>query len=219
MSETILDQKRWFAGIDLGQSQDHSAVVILERVSTAGERDPLTFMPPLETSYNVRHLERMKLGTPYQAVVERIRMMVEAPVLAGNVTLVVDATGVGGPVVDLLKEAIRKAPIVAVIITGGDRQHYQDGRYRVPKRDLVSGVTVLLESGKLRISQQLPEAKILIKELMNMRVKISPGGHEAYEAWREGQHDDLVLALALALWRARGSVRRQIGVPTPLFRR
>ena len=133
MTETFTEEKRWFAGIDLGQSQDHTAVVILERATTGGDRDPLTCMPSTETTYNVRHLERMKLGTPYQAVVERIRVMVEAPALAGNVTLVVDATGVGGPVVDLLKVAIKRAPIVPVIITGGDRQHYQDGRYRVPE--------------------------------------------------------------------------------------
>lgn len=32
------------------------------------------------------------------------------------------------------------------------------------------------------------------------KVKISTSGHDSYEAWREGDHDDLVLAALLALW-------------------
>ncbi len=33
-----------------------------------------------------------------------------------------------------------------------------------------------------------------------MRVRITPKLHEQYGAWREGEHDDLVLAVAMALW-------------------
>ena len=36
-----------------------------------------------------------------------------------------------------------------------------------------------------------------------MRVKVSAGGDEKFGAWRSGDHDDLVLATALACWRAR----------------
>ena len=41
-------------------------------------------------------------------------------------------------------------------------------------------------------------------ELLGFRVKIDPTtAHDSYAAWREGAHDDLVLALALAVWHAR----------------
>jgi hypothetical protein len=41
-------------------------------------------------------------------------------------------------------------------------------------------------------------------ELLNFRVKINlASGHDSYEAWREGDHDDLVLAAAMAVWSAR----------------
>jgi hypothetical protein len=210
--------RKWFAGLDLGQSQDHTAVVLVERMTTwQQDRDAATLDRVADTTYNVRHLERTKLGTPYQAVVERVRGIVEMPQLDGRITLVVDATGVGGPVVDLLRVAVKKAPIVPVVITGGDRPAYQDGRYRIPKRDLIAGLTVTLETGRLKISQRLPEAKTLTKELSNMRVKISSSGHDAYEAWRSGDHDDMVLALALALWRAKLAARRQMAVPRPLL--
>jgi hypothetical protein len=53
----------------------------------------------------------------------------------------------------------------------------------------------------------------LVKELLNFRVKINIStAHDSYEAWREGDHDDLVLSVALACWAGerylnRGKVR------------
>jgi len=47
----------------------------------------------------------------------------------------------------------------------------------------------------------LADAETLKKELLNVRVKIyiaTP--HDSYEVWREGDHDDLVLSVALACW-------------------
>lgn len=31
---------------------------------------------------------------------------------------------------------------------------------------------------------------------------MKPAANEMFGAWREGQHDDLVLAVAIAVWRA-----------------
>jgi hypothetical protein len=37
---------------------------------------------------------------------------------------------------------------------------------------------------------------VLVQELLNFRVKIDPlTAHDSYGCWREGGHDDLVLAL------------------------
>jgi hypothetical protein len=43
-------------------------------------------------------------------------------------------------------------------------------------------------------------ADALADELLAFRAKISARGHHTSEAWRESDHDDLVLALALACW-------------------
>jgi hypothetical protein len=37
---------------------------------------------------------------------------------------------------------------------------------------------------------------------LNFRVKITTNANDTYEAWREGQHDDLVLGLSMACWYA-----------------
>lgn len=116
--------------------------------------------------------------------------------------LVVDATGVGRPVVDMLRK--ENLSFSSVLITGGDVEHREHGFYRVPKRNLVSAVQVALQSGHLKIAEELTLAETLRKELLNFRIKVNIStAHDSYEAWREGDHDDLVLATALACWRAR----------------
>ena len=48
-------------------------------------------------------------------------------------------------------------------------------------------------------------AGILMAELITFRSKITVAGNETFGAWRERDHDDLVLAVALALWLAENA--------------
>ena len=153
--------------------------------------------PPLA----LRHLERFELGTPYPEMVARIGAMRAAPPLSVDRSyLVVDETGVGRPVVDMFEQA-GQAPI-PVTITAGFAPKYDpaDGSYTVPKRDLVSTMAVLLEQRRLLIPPSLPLAELLTRELQEFKRKVTPVGSDTYAAGREGQHDDLVLAVALAAW-------------------
>ena len=49
----------------------------------------------------------------------------------------------------------------------------------------------------------LAEAETLIRELQDFRIEFTAAGHLTFNA-RSGKHDDLVLALAIAVWRAYG---------------
>jgi hypothetical protein len=90
---------------------------------------------------------------------------------------------------------------VPITITGGQQVTRGSAGYRhVPKRDLVGALAVLLQTRRLRISRELRHAERLIEELQNFRVKITSAGNDTYSAWRESLHDDLVLALAVAVW-------------------
>jgi hypothetical protein len=89
----------------------------------------------------------------------------------------------------------------AITITGGETVSRETrNRFRVAKRELVGCLQVLLQTGRLKIASALPEAELLVKELLAFQVKITSNAHDTYGAWREGAHDDLVLALALATW-------------------
>ena len=110
-------------------------------------------------------------------------------------------TGPGRPVFDMFSEARLSCPLYGVSIHGGESLTHEGRHYKVPKRDLVATVQVLLQSGRLKIADSLPDASLLQKELLNFRVTIDPAtAHESYAAWREADHDDLVLATALACW-------------------
>ena len=179
-------------GVDLGQAQDYTALTILERSGAA------------ENRYQVQYLERLPTGTPYPAQVARVKELHDR--LSRDTKtkphLVVDQTGVGRPVVDMLRATGLKP--VAVTITGGDAVSQDGDNYRVPKRDLMSAVQVLLQSERLKIARGLTEAHTLTSELLAFKVSISLKGHDSYGndvgPWRENPHDDLVLAVALACW-------------------
>jgi hypothetical protein len=152
----------------------------------------------------VRHLQKFELGTKYSEIVRVVRGLLSREPFRRRMRytrLLVDRTGVGRGVVDSFYEhGVRP---LSVSIHGGSTvtEEPADLSYRVPKRDLVAAVQVLLQNGRLKIASELELAPVLKKELLNFRVKIDPRtAHDSYEHWREGDHDDLVLATALACW-------------------
>lgn len=182
---------KFFIGLDLGQASDYTALAVLERLAQPGK---------IEAQYHVRHLERVR-NVPYPDIVDKIMVMMRSPALGSSAVLVVDQTGVGAPVVDLFRRT--HARLNAVLIHGGDSETSDGQTWRVPKRNLAGVLQVLFQSGRLKISKKLPLAGTLQAELMNFKVRIDPvTAHDSYSAWREADHDDLVLATALACWYA-----------------
>jgi hypothetical protein len=211
-------------GLDLGQAQDYTAVTILDEVYPDGVQlarpgdefrrmksdgsswyaSPPISSEPVEPLFHCRHLERLKLGTSYPNVAKHVKHLMQR--LANQASLAVDATGVGRPVIDLLRTFDLQP--VGITITGGDTVTHEPGLgWRVPKRDLVSSVQVLLQTERLKFAEDMPLVPVLVQELLAFRVKISDAGHDSYGSWREGVHDDLVLALAVAAWWVQRSTR------------
>jgi hypothetical protein len=178
-------------GLDLGQASDYTALVIVEASADA------------EPRFAIRHLQRMALGTSYPKIAEYVAGLLRREPLLGNCDVVADATGVGRAVVDLLRRY--GVNPIAVTITGGDAATHDADGYRTPKRDLVGVLQVALQQGRLKCAD-LPGAEVLQAELLNFRVTVNAlTGHDSYGAgpagaWREGDHDDVVLATALAVW-------------------
>src|ERR1700730_2231958 len=98
----------------------------------------------------MRYLERLALGTSYTTVVERVRQVVRQRPLMSRCPLVMDATGVGAPVLDLMRVASLGCGIVPVNLTGGDRESNSGGVWNVPKQVLISGLLVMLENKSWR---------------------------------------------------------------------
>lgn len=202
------------AGLDLGQAGDHTALAILQIMAAASlvsaddeldvrlnrlqaQTRHLETSPDSLCGYALVGLERFPLGMSYPEQVSKVRQRMMTPELRERTMLIVDATGCGRPVLDLVRQTGLACDGVTIHGGGGVRE--VPGGFRVPKRDLVSVVQVVLHQGRLKFAKELPELATLKAELEKFRYKISPAGHDSYSA-REGAHDDLVLALALACW-------------------
>jgi hypothetical protein len=181
--------KMYYLGLDLGQAQDFTALCVMEKVRL-NKSDKETF-------HHLRHIQRFELGTTYPAIVEKLQQMVQEEPLIGKYLIIADATGCGRPVINLMHKA--KLHVTPVNITGGHRVSYEEGYYNVPKRDLVSMLQVLLGDHRLKIAENLTDAHTLIHELLNFQMTINEKANDIYEG-RQGVHDDILLAVALASW-------------------
>ena len=191
------DKRRYVIGLDLGQAQDFTALAIIQQPPAIRETEE-----PEEIIYLLRHLQRFPLGTPYTEIVPAVAEIAKNPEL-GYSTLVVDQTGVGRALVDMLKKEKMPSRLIPVTITTGQTiTKTEENFWHVPKKELVTDLQVLLQSRRLKIARDLPDADILVREMENFKVKITAAANEVFGAWREGQHDDLVLAVALACWWA-----------------
>jgi hypothetical protein len=202
-------------GLDLGQSNDPSALVIAQKRTPWRVEAPANVQLPQghtgmtvreekerrvkgEPVYDIVHLQRFDLGTAYPEVARQTAAIASDPRTGKSPDMVVDATGIGAPVVDVLRdEGLRP---VEVTITSGSKVKKSGREYRVPKADLVTTVQTLLQTSRLRVSEALPLSKQLAQEMKLFRVKVTESGHARFEHAAETDHDDLVLACALATW-------------------
>src|SRR5262249_10603518 len=109
----------YFTGLDVGQTRDPSALAVVEWAEQAGEWDAVQYAYRKTTSLRLRYLQRVELGTPYPELVERAARVACSGAMGGPRHLVVDATGVGRPIVDLLRLQQLECRLWPVIITSG----------------------------------------------------------------------------------------------------
>lgn len=197
---------RFILGVDLGQQQDYTAIVLTEHSRRL--YDPNIADTPdwdrrpkkIRNHYVTRLIERPELGTPYPEIVERVQSMLENPAIAGETQLVVDATGVGIPVIEMMRQASLNP--VGIWITGGEDVVRTNYGYKVPKKDLATSLQIVFQSRRIKVSKGIALREVFKKELSNFRVKITDSAKETFEAWRQNDHDDIVLAQAIAIWWA-----------------
>ena len=82
----------------------------------------------------------------------------------------------------------------------------------------MSNLAIIFQAHRLKISRALPEAAQLVEELQNFKIKVTLAGNDTYEAWRESDHDDLVLAAAMGVWygeKKLHSILRPPPLPRP----
>jgi hypothetical protein len=182
-----------FVGIDVGQLQDPTAIVVADPERRNGE-----------VHYLIRFPKRLPLGKEYPDVVDEVRRICSnlrmRPV--GHPICIqawVDATGVGKPVADDLRRKIPDLILHEVYFTGGEaKEKVNTGAFSItlPKAYMVSRLQVLVSYGRIHLPNT-PDALAARDELMNYQIKVNENANAQFEA-KTGKHDDLVTALGLA---------------------
>lgn len=205
-------------GADIGQKVDPTAIVVVETSTRGGEptgewtmpkvagivdtRDIRQVRTRVETIYTARYIQRLELGTSYPKVAEHIAGVVGNLKSRGihSPFLIVDATGVGLPVVDLLRDALKGTAVrlLPVTFTYGDKYTKTKTSASVGKAHLVSRLQALLQTDRL-ILPITAESQALARELKEYEIKVDVDANDKYGAFKTGAHDDLVTALGLAV--------------------
>lgn len=185
-----------YAGLDLGQRNDYSTIAVLDLVEEiSNQRNPVNYEFITRRILHLRGLHRFPLGTPYTEIPSLVRSAIVTPPVGHfgalpKTTLAIDAGGPGLPVIELVRQAKVPCNILPAMITGGAMGNYLAGSiYSVPRRDLVTHLRTALENQVLVFPQDLPMREALKQELLNIE---SAGG--------QSKHDDMAIAIALALW-------------------
>ncbi len=214
-----VEKRQRIVAVDLGKQADYTAINVGERLwkpiepGVPGWVNTDLQQQLYKPFLRLLHLERLPLGMDYIEQCRRIASVVRA---AGPDTrVVVDKSGVGDPVVDILRQRI---DVVGVRITGGVGEKPDDTRcsdWSVSKLLLVSMTQACFHRKAIRINAKMPMAALLVRELQNFQANPTAAGNMTFSA-RAGQHDDIVLSLALLIWEAERNATRYGVTVTPL---
>lgn len=189
-------------GLDIGKPGEFSGLALVERTIPETE--------DAESHYTVQFLKRFAPGTSYKAMAtdldgRRNRLFGDQvnPYPLRDAPVGIDIGATGREVLDTFRIGDNPPQLIPASITEGlgdgcDSQ----GISRTARRNRITQLNVLFAAKRLTIPEILSHGKLLVKELANYRLKNPTGTDTAQADWRDGQADDLVHAVALAVWQA-----------------
>ncbi len=211
-------------GVDIGKKVDHTAFAVAELDHGQSEDLP---------RFLIRDFVQLPLGTPYPVIGDKMVAAIRA--IRGRdvglmrqylmdrdghrgtnetyaerreITVRIDASGVGEPVVDAIRRPLRELDVrvEALMFVTGERLTDKGATWSMGKAYLVSRLMVVFEGGRVEIDQDHPLRDGIIKEAADYQVRIERAGRAKYGAMESGTHDDMITALGLAVLK---DTRRQ----------
>lgn len=173
--------------LDPAQEGDAAALVAI----TPTGRRPLTSWATwsLVSAVALRHLPYRRLA---QLTADNAQLLDSHGY--GPVLVVVDATGIGRAVVEMVRAA-HGGPVLGICFTAGIRVNGEWPDLRVPKRLMVDHLVSAFEHQAVLLPPEAPGGELLAAEL-GAFIDLGDGRTGA----APGSHDDTVTALATALW-------------------
>jgi len=185
-------------GLDLGQQNDYTVLSVLEMDRTVLQSSGVI--------YNLIYLKRFPLKTTYPTLVNWVAWFIKKTFMNSGYLLVVDCTGVGRPIVDMLRE--NDLDLLSLTITGGTQCNWRKGKeVSVPKKELISSLQAVIQSYRIKIASDIDHLEALKKEFLNFKARITSSAKSQFsaESWC---HDDIVLSISFATWYGEYASRK-----------
>ncbi len=201
-----------WVGLDLGQFVDYACVQVLGRSIAINRETGLPWRDSRGGSlyrWDLIGMRRFPLRTPYTQIVSEVVKIATRPELRPKPRLIVDATGVGQGVLEMVRTAMAPHSTIdvwGIVITAGETWRVAGrGLIHCSKIQITGSLDAVLGSRRLKIAKHpatgepINGADVLKRELAAFRAKITKGGNETSGA-DSGAHDDAVLSVALPIW-------------------
>ncbi len=202
----MTESKQHLIGVDCGELVDPTAIAAAE-------------IEPGAAGYLVRvgYLQTLPLRSPFQQVAARIGEIEASLRERGPVTVLIDSTGMGQAVPELVRERV-DCRVISCRLTGGEEPRYSGNYWKVPKAAMVNELIMLTDQNRLRLPGRYPTAETAwaveeaLGEMRDFQAnqRKASAGRVVFEG-RQGRHDDIITALGLACWGAK----EWMPIPTP----
>lgn len=213
--------KTYVVCVDVAKKRDYYANMVFKSRPEVADGNPLLQTPDrVVQHYDIVFLDKAK-ELRYPDMVERVKLITNHVDLKNDHDLIVDGTGVGEAAVDYMRdEGMYPIPIV---FTGGDHMNmvYSDmgqvfssgsemghlkaakvlKEIRVPKQDLVTAGSILIQQGRVHLSKGVRYREDVENQFMGFIGKVNENtGRKKYEADDEETHDDFVVCYLMGSW-------------------
>ena len=178
----INSKSEYYLGVDPSRKgNDETAFVIIEQPAFASEEDPI-YVVYIETTQKTE-------------LTDTIGRVLHLNSIFDFKKIVIDETGLGSGVVDVLKEKIQGGIIEGVTFS------------RKSKAELFYSLKLLMQQSKIKFPNYLTNNNLNCKKLFYQFLSISQefsSNSELPKIFHEDNaHDDIVCSLALAVWPFR----------------
>ena len=176
--------------LDPAQLRDWSAVCVVDMQYRPEEK---------RFGYDLIGMNR-KQGLRYDLIVDWVVGVLRRPEFNPSgrpPEFILDATGVGVAVRDMF--AAKGVRLKAVTITVGEAYSRTGSLISIGKPRLIGSFLGAFDAGKVRVNPNMPIWPALEREMLSFRAEMSAQGRAKFEA-EQGEHDDMIFSLALAVW-------------------
>lgn len=179
--------KFYAISLDPAQLHDYSPLAVLQVDPDAADSGNV---------YRLVSLKR-KQRLSYVEIVDWAKRVFLNPKFQPDAKFIIDVGGVGRALADMLTAA--GVECIPIQLTGGEAESVVDGTYHVSKSLLIGRFLAAWDGGRVQVPATASFLAILEAELKAFRGAMSAQGRATFEA-TQGEHDDLVMALAQAVW-------------------